>query len=464
MNDDLERNLDGLYRDFDGPARKLERRWQGGTRKMSPVRPPSIGPWIAAGVAAAAVIALVLGLRMRDTTPTAPTVVRKEPKRPEEPTPPKPEEPKRPEPKPEEPKPEPPKTEEPKKPEPKPEEPKRPEPEPPKPEEPKKPEPEPAPAPTKPEEPAPAITLFKESEGSFELSGRKVTGKQKELKVVAGDTLKATTVAKLTLAENRFILLSPKTQVVFSAGERLVVTIDHGDVVAVLVGPGPAVRFATKACEVDHVGTVFAMKVDERRTVVWVEEGKVECRNSKGSMSLGAGQQAIATSEAAPAAPAAQFPIAAWAKGHRPAERARFVEDFLKPGAWKADVANGVAKGVPDPEWCAGKLQLEGESLFTVPLKGRIVVVCKADRAALLVVQVHCDDPKMNFRKELQITRGNAWQTIAVDFDDMVPTDKSVKAKLPAGATISEIYLMYGEAKEKGTIWVDGVSVIEVRP
>jgi hypothetical protein len=79
------------------------------------------------------------------------------------------------------------------------------------------------------------------------------------------------------------------------------------------------------------------------------------------------------------------------------------------------------------------------------------------------VVQIHCADPKLNFRKEVALTRGNAWQTVVVEFDEVVPTDKSVKAKLPAGAAITEIYLMYGEAGEKATLTVDSISVVELR-
>ncbi len=465
MNDDVETNLDEFYRGFDAPAHRIEKRWEPGTRRLAPVRPPSIGPWLAAVGAVAAAVILVVALRSGDAPPRQESAKRerekegererekqKEPKRETEPK--------------NEPKKEP--TPEPVKPVPKePDlvvpEPKMPKPDEPKPQPPRPKDPEPAPTkPADPEpEPARAVLTLKEADGSFELAGRKLTGKQKDLKIAAGDKLKATAVTKLTLADNRFLLLGPKATVTVTPDEkRLVIAIEAGDVLAELVGAGVSVHFVTKNCEIDHVGTVFSIRVDEKRTLVVVEEGRVECTNAKGKIALGAGQQAVAGDDLV--AQTADFRTFAWAKGHRAAERTRFAEDFSKVGSWEAEVANGVAKSVPDPDWCAGKIKLESnDPLFTVPVKGKMTIVCKADRAATLVIQMHCTDPKVNFRREIAVSRGNAWQTITIDMDEFAV--KATREKLPAGAVISELYLMYAEAGDKATLWVDSITVTETR-
>ncbi len=453
MTDDIERQLDDIYRKLDRSARRVEEPWKGQTRKrVRPVRSTGAAPWIAAGVAAAAAIVLVVLASSSTREPAAkPSIVKDPPK----PVPPPPERAPdlKPEPKPElkpAPAPEPPVRPPDPRPEPKPE--------------PPKPEPKP-PVDTTPEPPKPverAFAMLAETDGAFELAGRKLRGPQKDVKVSAGDKLKAETVAKLVLADNRFLLLAPRTQVEFAPEpERLRVSLEQGEVLAELVGAGPAVRIATKVCEVDHVGTVFSVRVEGERTIVVVEEGRVACRGT----TLGAGQQATVTAEKIAVAEA-DLRRLSWTRGHRAPERALYEETFDAAGAWEAVVANGSARSVPEGENFAAKVRLDAaKPLFHVPSRGRITLVYRADRAAKLTLQLFLQDKRLNFLQEAQVVRTAAWKTLTFDVDKFIPTDKSKRPMaLPVGSPVSEIFLQYGEAGERIGFEVDSITVTEVRP
>jgi hypothetical protein len=457
MSDDLERQLDDFYRRLDPAAERLADRWKGGTHvRYRPAR--SLAPWIAAGVAAAAVVVIVLAARSGEAPAPRDGVTRVSPKPAEAPTPERPRDlPDRPAPDPappREPLPKPPNE--------------APRPDPPAPPpEPPAPDPaplrKPAPPPTEPER---AFAAIREAEGTFDLGDKTLRGRLKDLRVGTGDRLKAATVTKLTLADDRFLLLAPKAIVEFAPEkERLTLRLESGDLLAELVGPGPRVRVTTKGCEIEPIGTVFAVRAEDRRTSVLVEHGRVECRGAGGKASLRAGQQAAVVEGEAPIAGTLDPRPMLWARGHRPPERRLFAEEFAKPGAWKAEVEDGVAKGIPDPDWSAAKIQREGEGLFDVPVRGRIALTYRVERAAKLTVQLFAGDSRMNFMREVQVARSAAWQTLVADFDDFIPTDKSKRpAKLAPGTPINEILLMYGESGEKITFWVDAIHVIDRRP
>jgi len=467
MTDDMERQLDEFYRKLDPAARRLENEWKPAThRRARPARSaPSPLPWIVGALAASAAIVLIV-LASSGTTKPAKDVVKKVEKT--QPPPPTPAPDIKPEPKPE-PKPDP-------RPEPKPEvtpEP-RPEPKPePKPEPGPEPKPETPPRETKPEEkPAPppvepAMATLPETDGAFELAGRKLKGRQKDVAIRAGDKLKAETVAKLTLADDRFVIVAPRTQIEFAEHkDGLRVSIDSGEILAELVGRGPAIRVSTKALEIDPIGTVYAVRVEGDRTTVSVEEGRVECRSTDATQQLAAGQQAVCVAgKGAIAVSEADPRRLAWTRGHRPAERTLYREDFDAKGVWEAEVADGVAKGVADPSFAAKVRTDPGQPLFLTPVRGRIEVRCRAERAAPLIVQIFVQDRRMNFMFEAQAQRSKEWKTIVVEFDKFVATDKTKRpASLGAAAPISEIYLQYGASGEKINFEVDAITVTEQRP
>jgi hypothetical protein len=241
MNDDLEKQLDEFYRKLDGPARRVEARW-----KSTPDAGSNrIAAWLGAGVAAAAAILLMISALRTGPKPVERPVAQGEtpvepaprPVEPQPPTPlpvrkpapvqaPKPDEtPRPPEPRPEPPTPDPT----------------------PKPEPPPTPEPKSPPEPPKPPTPVPetrplrATAKLAETEGSFELADRSVRGKQKEFTVHAGDRLRATTTVKLTLADDRFVLLAPRTVVEFRPEEKkLALALEQGDLLADLLAPRSA--------------------------------------------------------------------------------------------------------------------------------------------------------------------------------------------------------------------------------
>jgi hypothetical protein len=314
------------------------------------------------------------------------------------------------------------------------------------------------------------VAVVREIDGAFEIGDRAYRGKQKDFALGAGDYLKASTAVKLSLADDRFLLVAPRALIELRPdGKRLQIQLEQGELLAELVGPGPEVRVTTRLCEVQPVGTVFAVRADPKKTTVSVERGRVDVRGAKGQARLRAGEASSATEDGAVSAPApADFRSLAWTRPHRPAELAPFAEDFLKPGAWKAEVAQGVARALPQPG-SGPMIRLEAEHptkpLFEVPVRGALTLVYRSDRASRMYVQLFAADLRVNFRKDLSVLRGAAWRTLVVDFDEFVSVDRAKHAgKLPPGTPVTDLGIVYGEEGEKGNFWVDSIKATEVRP
>lgn len=458
MNDDLEQQLDEFYRKLDGPARRVEARW-----KSTPTtREGRLAAWLGAGIAAAAAILLVLSASRTSPKPAEPEVVVRTPATPPRDPAPRPTpEPPAPAPKPVRPAPvEPPRVEDPVRvpepaPEPKPA-PVEPRPEP-------KPEPRPAPEAPKPTPPAPTQVLpvvasLREVEGTFDLSDRNLRGKQKDLTIKAGDRLKASTAVKITLADDRFVLVAPRSILEFRPEEkRLSLSLEQGEMLADLVGPGPEVRVVTRSCEVIPLGTVFDVRVDPGRVLVVVEKGRVEVQSAKGRASLRAAESIQASEDGVLGTPApADFRSLGWARAHRAAEVALLSEDFTKRGAARAVAKPGMGQ----------VLQLAPDKpLFEVPVRGAITIVCRADRAGKFKVQLYSPDLKTTYTKQnIGVLRGDAWRTVTIDFDELVASDKSKPARMTPGSAVTDLLIMYGDEGERGSFWVDSLKVTEVRP
>lgn len=469
MSDDLERRLEDLYRALDASAHRAASGWRSrpGTRRRSaPASRSSAGAWLGAGTAAAAAV-FMMGMALRSERRPLPepvvrvSVIEPSPAPPRESAPPPPRHAASPRP-----------TE----PEPRPAAP-RPPPEPPRApqvsEEGARPAPPPAPEPRSPEpapptRPARAVAVLRETDGGFDLADRPLRGKQKDLTVAAGDRLRtAWAPVKITLADDRILLLAPRTVVEFRPDEkRLGLFLEQGEVLADLIGPGPEIRVATKACEVTPLGTVFSVKIEAGRTGVTVEKGRVDIRGPRGQSTLRAGESIRASDDGTlgPAGPA-DFRSFSWARGHRPAELSLFVEDFSKPGAWEAEIEKGVARALPRPG-SGPAIHLAAERpLFEVPVRGTIALVCRADRASKLKVQLYVGDVRTTYKVELPINRGSDWRTVVVNFDDLVPSDRTKATGRPApGSPVSDLLLMYGEEDERGSFWLDSIKVAEQRP
>lgn len=461
MSDELERQLDEFYRKLDGSARRVEARW-----KSTPAAGESrIAAWMGAGVAAAAAILLVLSALRSEPkvpgdavvlVPPAPVV---EPAPTPTPAPAPAPRPFRPAP-PEEPRREPPA--------PRPSEPTR---TPPAPAEPRPAEPRPAePAPTPPPPTPPstkvvrAKAVLRETEGSFDLADRGVRGKQTRLKVFAGDRLRASSLVKVTLADDRVVLLSPRTLVEFRPEEkRLTLAMEQGELLADLIGPGPEIRVVTKTCEITPLGTVFGVKADAGKVLVVVEKGRVDVQTPKGRATLRPAEAIQAADDGA--LHPAEFRPMPWARSQRAPELALYADDFSRPGAWTGEVANGAVRAVARPG--SGPLiqVVNDKGLFETPIRGSLSIVCRADRAGKFKVQLYSPEQKTTYTKQnINILRGEAWRTVVVDFDELVPSDKSRPARLPAGSLVTDLLFMYGDEGERGNFWIDSLKVTELRP
>jgi ferric-dicitrate binding protein FerR (iron transport regulator) len=466
-DEELERRLDRLYRSLDDSAARVQSGWRArpATRRRAKGAPAPIGAWVGAGVAAAAaVLLLILSLRSeskpvvetarapvpapepepRRTPPPpvpfpapAPEPPRKLPLPPEAPLPPTP-------------------VEAPK--------------EPPKPVEapipPRAPEAAP-PSPAPGTAVARASAILRETEGTLELPDRALRGRQKDVTVSAGDRLRATSVVKLTLGDDRIVLLPPRTVVEFRPEEkRLTLSLEQGEVLADLVGPGPELRVVTKSCEVTPLGTVFSVKVVPGRSIVAVEKGRVEVQSSKGRATLRAAESLQAGDDGTLGVPGpADFRTLAWARGHRAAELTLYAADFSKPGAWEGEIEKGVARAVARPG--SGPLLhlATDKPMFEVPVRGVLTVICRADRASKLRVQFYATDVRTTYKVEVPVYRSSEWRTLTFNFDDFVPADRTKATGRPAaGAPVTDLLLQYGEEDERGTFWVDALKVTELRP
>jgi hypothetical protein len=469
MNDDLERQLDRFYRSFGQAGKRLEAKWKAPTARRTPGKRPtaSMGWILAAGMAAAAVLAVIfwqLGEKAKPRTdrPTAEAGGPQEQDR-QDKTPKDEPEPRQEEPRPKQqqdppdrnvedaPRPEPaevPKSDPPR-PEPKPE---------------PGPKPDPEPEPRRPTKVVQATMLIPETEGVFEIGGKKVRGKEKNLAVVGGNVLKALSISKFFLAENRFVLLSSGTRIEFTPDLKW--RLVEGELLAELLGPGPAVRIETRTCRIEHVGTVFGVRVDDARTTVIVEEGKVRCAD----VMVGAGQQLVTLAEGPVSQPEpADFSKLVWTRAHRSPERVLWSEPFDAKGEWKARVEKGIAHGIPDLVWRAAEIRFPdrnvGKPIFASPVKGRIEIRYWAERETGMVVQLHDKDAMTNWRYELKVPKAKTWNMLTIHFSQLYPTDKEKRpAKLAPGTPIDAFSIMYGDVDEKVNFQVDWVRVIEERP
>jgi ferric-dicitrate binding protein FerR (iron transport regulator) len=470
MSDDLERRLDNLYRGMDDSSRRVESGWRtrSATRRRAPDSSRSVAAWLGAGVAAAAAILLIVSALRAEKRPVPERIVQVPGTVPETVPPPPPPPPPRDLPKaaplppvPPPPSPAPAPVPVPPAPAPK-EAPKTPEPVPP------PPAPAPAADPAPSTRPARAVATFRETDGSFDLGDKAIRGKQKEFTVAAGDRLKtAGSIVKLTLAEDRVLLLAPRTIVEFRPEEkRLSLSLEQGEALAELSGPGPEIRVVTKACDVTPLGTIFAVRAAPGRSGVTVEKGRVEVQSARGKTTLRAGEalQAADDGTLGPAAPA-DFRTLAWAKGHRSAEGVLYMEDFSKAGAWEGEIDKGVARAA-SRAGSAPMLHLATEKpMFEVPVRGVLTIVCRADRTTKLKVQIFAGDVRTTYRVDVPIPRSSEWRTLTFTMEDFVPADKTKATGRPApGAPITDLLLMVGEEEERGSFWVDSLKVTELRP
>jgi hypothetical protein len=309
---------------------------------------------------------------------------------------------------------------------------------------------------------------LRETEGNFELADKGVRGKQKELEVAAGDRLRATTLVKITLADDRFLLVAPKSVLEFRPEEkRLLVSLEQGEVLADLLGPGTDLRVVTKACEIVPQGTVFGVKLEAGRVMVTVEKGRVEVQSAKGRAGLRAAETLLASEDGTLGTPAtADFRSMAWARSHRAPETTLFSEDFSKPGAWWGEIDRGVARAV-SRAGAAPTVQIavEKPGLFEVPVRGYLSVVCRSDRAGRIKIQLYSPELKTTYAKQnIPILRGDRWVPIQIDFDELLPSDKSKPARMTPGSPVTDFVLMYGDEPGPGNFWVDAIKVTEVRP
>ncbi len=469
MSDDLERRLDDLYRGLDDSARRVESRWRSrsGTRRRASSGPKtSIAAWLGAGVAAAAsLLIMVLSVRS-ERKPLPDPVVRipvtiPEPPALLDPVPPPP-------------------VVAPRLPDPAPRRV-----EPPRPAEPipasKPPEaavdpapspPLPAPELKKPDPPPPtrvarSTAVLRETDGAFELVDRPLRGKQKEVTVAAGDRLRTSTAVKITLADDRTLLLAPRTVVEFRPQEkRLALSLEQGELLADLLGPGPEIRVLTKACDVTPLGTVFSVRIDGARTGVTVEKGRVEVQSARGTATLRAAEAIRASEDGSLGSVGpADFRTQSWARSLRAPELSLYAEDFSKPGAWEAEIDKGVARPLSRPG-AGPTIHLASEKpLFEIPVRGTISLVCRADRTSKLKLQLYAGDVRTTYKAELSINRGSEWRTLIINVDDLVPGDRTKATGRPApGAPILDLLVMYGEEDERGSFWLDSIKVTEVRP
>ena len=275
-------------------------------------------------------------------------------------------------------------------------------------------------------------------------------------------------MTRLALAEDRFLLLAPRATVVFApAPERMGVTVEEGDLLAELVGPGPAVRVSTKSLEAEPLGTVFQVSVQGDRTTLLVEEGRVECRGARDRLAVAAGQQvSVLAGREVGAAGEADLRRLAWARAHRPLERLLYQEGFTAPGDWQGEIVGGSARAVPAPGSTAARLHLmSAKPLFRVPLRGRFEIVYRAPQGGDLLVQLHGVEPAQNFDHPVRLAPSAEWKTVPFDFKAFVPTDMSDRtSRLQPGRGVDHIQLIFTPGPKGGGLWIDAIRTVETRP
>jgi hypothetical protein len=460
MSDNLEEKLNDAYRSLDDSARRIEQRWNLRSRRRSGAQRPWV---ILGGIAAAAAVLIVLSVhRPEPVGPVAPIAIARKAPQPEPPLPepvPLPDPPRREKPKTEEPAPMP--SVKPS------EEPVRSGPE-------VSGEPTPTPPPNEPKKNDPkmtaierALATIREVEGTFEFGDKHLRGRQKDFTVATGERIKATTVVKLTLGDDRFILLSPRSVVKFRPAEKhLTLAIDVGDLHAELIGAGTEVRVITRTCDVLPLGTVFTVAAREKNSTVIVEGGQVEVRGAKGMTAVRAGQSVLATDDGSVTPPVtADFRSLAWTKPHRPAESTILFEDFNRLGEWEAKIEKGVAKGILSAGSTLMAVELATDKpIFEAPVRGQIQIVCRSDRPSQMYVQFFVRELEVNFRKEVAIPRSSTWRTLTLNFNEFSSVDESkCSGSAPPGSAVYSFGL-YCDEEQNGTLWVDSIRVVDVRP
>lgn len=307
-----------------------------------------------------------------------------------------------------------------------------------------------------------------EAEGAFDVGERALRGRQKDLALAAGDVVRTGSVVRLQWSEEQLILLAPGSIVEVRLEDGLVLGLEKGELILEHPAGPPPPRVVTRACEVRPAAASCLVKAVRNRTYVAVERGRVEVRNARGRAVARAGQEVTASEDGPPSEPGPADPRGwSWTRGHRSPERVVFFDDFSRPGAWDAELEGGVARGRPQPPTFAGVLTIASQRppLFEVPVRGLISLIYRSDRAAKMYVQFFAEDVRVNFRREFQALRGSAWRTVTLDFDDFVSTSPDrYSGRVPPGSSVANFGIYYGEGETRGTIWVDSVRIIELRP
>jgi hypothetical protein len=199
---------------------------------------------------------------------------------------------------------------------------------------------------------------------------------------------------------------------------------------------------------------------------VTVEKGRVEIRSAKGKATLRAAESLQAADDGSLGPPSpADFRSMAWARSHRAPELILYSEDFSKPGAWEGDIDKGVARAIARPGSAAIIHLATDKPLFEVPVRGGLSIVCRADRASRLKVQIFAGDVRTTYKVEVPVFRSSEWRTLVFPFDDFASTDRTRAGGRPApGAPITDLLFMYGDEEERGSFWVDAIKVTESRP
>lgn len=323
-----------------------------------------------------------------------------------------------------------------------------------------------------PREPAPtrvieAGVVLKQTEGTFDLSDRNLRGRQKDVRINFGEKLRTTSLVRIALAEERVVLLAPRTVIeVRPDSGRLNFMLEQGELLAELSGPGPQLSVASKGCDIIPTGTVFDVKADPGRVTIIVERGRISVRSAKGRVDLRAAESLQASDDGSLGPPGpADFKAMAWARSHRPAETSVFIEDFSKPGAWSGNIERGFARAAAPQGGGAPVLHLATDRpMFEVPVRGTISLFYRADRAGRIKLQFFLPELRTTYVRTVPVLRISSWRSMTVDLDEFVPSDKSRPARMPPGSPVTDFVIMYGDEAEKGNLWVSQIKVTELRP
>jgi hypothetical protein len=291
---------------------------------------------------------------------------------------------------------------------------------------------------------------IREIEGSFELGDRSYRGKQKDVALAAGERLRAGSRVRMAFSDDRIVLLAPNTLLELRPEEkRLTLSLERGELIADLAGPGPELRVLAKSCEITPLGTAFGVKLENQKVLVVVERGRVEVKRARARAQLRAAEALQASEDGTLGAPAAaDFRGWAWSRPGRAPELTLLSEKFASPE--RAEAVHRASEKPP---------------LFEVPARGVLTLVCRADRPCRLKVQLFSAEARTTYKVEPGLLRGAAWRTLTIPFEDFAVTDKSRgPARLAPGSPITDLLLMPVDDEEKAVIWVDSIKATELRP